>query len=590
MKWQTNNVLPAALTAAVVAMSGFANAELVYQVTGNVTGGFDLTAMEGYYADRFSGPSAAEVTIDGAIGHDPASNPFYILGNGKRMTFTSDTTLTNVPVVLLPSEGITARTDYQFNAPTHFVNGLQIRKNARLVIAYGKPAPQFYGNGSDAVDFTIDGGQVYGSAAPIIGNEIGDANLKVLNGAAFHNDYDMYLGREISPGRSGTPIHVTADIRASIEMRVLLLMSGVHPGAVAEEHCFITNGVNGKIQAWSIHHSGGNYSRIVFNGGKYVSSSANRTESMFHVSGYSWRSAYPSPHMMVESINGYPIDIEIPVDRNFSGGNSDRQVNVSGDGGFTKRGVGVLTFSRVPASYINTRSKCTLTGPTKVLGGGIRLQDADFTLGRGALEVSAGAFFDVNGIATEFIGASGDGILTNGVESAASVKFGYGDQDGDFDIATCGIGSIVKTGTGTLTVGARAAGYAGDLSVSGGTVRVSAGVSLSLASLSVAPNAVFDADGASLRLSSLSVDFAVGASRMSSFAPAANGVLDVSNFPAGKTGVCELPIAVAALDDASDNLATWSVKLNGRVRPRAHVCVENGKLCVNLGGFVMSIR
>ena len=42
-------------------------AQSVYQITDNVTGGIDLTAMEGYYSDRLAGPTDAEVVVEGEI-------------------------------------------------------------------------------------------------------------------------------------------------------------------------------------------------------------------------------------------------------------------------------------------------------------------------------------------------------------------------------------------------------------------------------------------------------------------------------------------------------------------------------------------
>jgi hypothetical protein len=47
-------------------------AQFVYQITDNVTGGIDLTAMEGYYSDRLAGPTDAEVVVEGEIKHSPA--------------------------------------------------------------------------------------------------------------------------------------------------------------------------------------------------------------------------------------------------------------------------------------------------------------------------------------------------------------------------------------------------------------------------------------------------------------------------------------------------------------------------------------
>lgn len=569
-------------------------AQSVYQITDNVTGGIDLTAMEGYYSDRLAGPTDAEVVVEGEIKHSPNSNPFQIIGHGKKITFKSETTITNVPVLVLPAEGVKTRTDIAFGYAAHFRKGIEFRKYTRLVIPDGKSFA-VYGYGSEAVDFTVDGGGLYGYEAPVVGNAHGDANLKVLNGSYFYNTYDFYLGQEKSPGRNGAPLYITADIRAEFHARNLLLLSGVPvpSGTSAKECCFVTNGVDGIIKVWSIHHSGGHYSRIVFDGGRLVSrdennNAASKGNALFHVTGIDWAKKYPNPHMMVESANGHPIDIEIPVDRKFSGGSKNRQVNVSGDGGLTKRGAGILAFSIVPFDNSSKLSKCTLTGPTKVLGGGIVLENENYKPGRGALEVSKDAFFDVNGIDVEFAGATGEGVLTNSSE-VSTLALGYGNEDATFDIPVIGDFAVVKTGSGTLTVGKRLDGFSGNVAIEDGTVVVEPGVSLSAGKLAIGKNAVLNAGEASIGVSHLSVDASSETSSIGVLRPSANGTLEVSGLASGSGNIHELPIVAENIED-EENLETWTVVLNGKTKSDARIYLLNGRMHVSTSGFSIRIR
>lgn len=575
-------------------VSSGVHAQSVFQITGDITDGLDLTAMEGYYSDRLAGPSEANVEVSGEIKHSPDSNPFQIIGYGKKISFQSETSITNVPVLVLPAEGVSKKTDIAFYYSAHFRKGLEFRKNTRLVIPDGEEV-YVYGNGSDAVDFVADGGGLYGYAAPVIGNATGDANLKVLNGSFFYNTYDFYLGKESSPGRDGNPLYVTADIRAEFGARNLLLLAGVRvpSGTSARECCFVTNGINGIIKVWSIHHSGGNHSRVVFDGGKLISrdsnsNTASKDNALFHATGVSWDKTYPNPNITVESANGHPIDIDIPVDREFSGGSKNRKVNVVGDGGFVKRGAGVLTFSMNSYDYVSTRSSCTLTGPTKVLGGGIIMENSHYRLGRGSLEVSEGAFFDVNGIDVEFTGATGDGVLTNSSETS-KLTLGYGNEDARFDIPVAGMFSVEKIGSGTLTVGKRVNGFSGDISVEGGAVLLEQDVVMAPGRLAVGEDSVFDAGYASLAVSNLSVNASSGAVSVGVLRPSASGTIEVSGIPSGSGNIHELPVSAGTVEDV-DNFATWTIVLNGKIREDARVYVLDGKMYVSTSGFSIRIR
>ena len=164
-----------------------------------------------------------------------------------------------------------------------------------------------------------------------------------------------------------------------------------------------------------------------------------------------------------------------------------------GTGGFTKRGVGVLTLNR------HNASSCTYTGPTTILGGGLVVTSDDYKPGRGALSVAPSCFLDLNGINCEFESAAGAGVVTNCAETAATLSLGYNNANGDWNAAVASTISVEKIGTGTLTIGANAAAYAGDLTVSAGTAKLSAGVSMTgLGTVTIAKGATLDIRGATI--------------------------------------------------------------------------------------------
>lgn len=221
------------------------------------------------------------------------------------------------------------------------------------------------------------------------------------------------------------------------------------------------------------------------------------TDPLFQVGGHSWSGAWPNPRIYVEGVNGNPIDIEIAYDRNLSGGSDNRQVNFIGNGGFIKRGLGVLNWTSVGGG----RSSCNYTGDTIVKGGGIKQSIAGFLPGRGALVLEAvGTTFDLNGIGNAlFTGVSGLGSVVNTSATEAKLSLGYGNANGDWNAVVASEVPVEKIGTGTLTIGANAASYAGDLTVSAGMVKLSAGLSLTgLGTLTIAEGATLDIRGATL--------------------------------------------------------------------------------------------
>ena len=119
-------------------------------------------------------------------------------------------------------------------------------------------------------------------------------------------------------------------------------------------------------------------------------------------------------------------------------------------------------------------------------------------------------------------------------------------------------------------------------------------------SVGLASTAVLRADtGATIDLGSVAegaapcggieFDCAQGGGTITRFEPAANGVLTISNWPAGsKIGGYELPLTFGSVVGAS-NLSTWRLVINGEQKSN-RIAFKGGKIHILQEGFTLIIR
>lgn len=487
------------LTTTVLFMAAWystARAESVYQLNASTTEGVDLTAMESYYADRMEGPSSGNITFSGPLKVDPsisATNPFQLIGRGKQITVdVAGSGFHSLPLKLYNADGVTGVSTLRIQVGNVYAGqSVDIGNNSKFLFRANAGNTAILQSGQITVH---DNGILEGGANLVVGDN-SSVSVSLASGASIVANYSLYLGRQTQSIQEPITVQVllensTVSVAGSnsSEDRVLYLLHNCDITNYDTDSCRVVIGENGIISANQIQHHGGGRSAVIFDGGKFVSNN-NTDIPLFRVRGYTYQGSYPSPQLFIKGENGNPIDIEIAQDRDFSTGSAGgRQLNITGVGGFRKQGNGTLYFNRLNAST------CDYTGPTTILGGGIVVSNAAYKVGRGELALSEGAFLDLNGFDVEFCGATGVGIVTNRAETSSSLTLGYGNADSSLTAAVGERISIVKTGTGTLTVSGAALANTCDLTIEGGKV-VFAGDSSSYGTVTVMADGILDITG-----------------------------------------------------------------------------------------------
>jgi autotransporter-associated beta strand protein len=189
---------------------------------------------------------------------------------------------------------------------------------------------------------------------------------------------------------------------------------------------------------------------------------------------------------------------------------------ISGTGGLTKDGAGTLVLNGAN----------TYTGATTISAGTLQLGANDRIANTSAVTVATGATFDVNS-KTETIGSLagtgtvllGSGALTAGGDNTSTV----------FSGTLGGTGSLTKTGSGTLQIGANL-GFGGTMNVNAGavqfdvdnaftgtinlsnaTLRLASTADLTLGTLNITGNSTIDFAGTANILSVTNLNIGVGA-------------------------------------------------------------------------------
>src|SRR5207302_1775655 len=148
-----------------------------------------------------------------------------------------------------------------------------------------------------------------------------------------------------------------------------------------------------------------------------------------------------------------------------------------GNGTITKVGSGTLTLSGDNSAYSETIS---------VSAGAIRLGLANALAGSTVTVNVNGGLTTISGLATATLGAT-NGVNTNGLAAATlgelaggsnfaigatALSVGANNTDSTYSGILSGTGSLIKVGTGTLTLANAGNTYSGGTTVNGGTLRL----------------------------------------------------------------------------------------------------------------------
>lgn len=128
----------------------------------------------------------------------------------------------------------------------------------------------------------------------------------------------------------------------------------------------------------------------------------------------------------------------------------------------TKAGTGTLVFSAAN----------TYSGATNIVAGTLQLAASDRINDASAVTISSGALLDLNDY-NETIGSlAGAGDVDTGSATGGTLTVGVNDRSTTFSGNISGIGDVVKTGTGTLTLTGTNSTYSGDTYVNSGKLAI----------------------------------------------------------------------------------------------------------------------
>jgi len=184
--------------------------------------------------------------------------------------------------------------------------------------------------------------------------------------------------------------------------------------------------------------------------------------------------------------NGFPVyftDLAANSNRtvNLTAGWQPSSVTVFSATNYTFTGSGIAGscgFTQMGSGMTKLNNANTYNGDTTISAGTLQLGNLAAIpsgVSAGNVSVAAGATLDLNGFSTSVNGLSGSGTVTNS-GAAVTLSMGLNNYSTNFSGAIVGAVSLIKTGTGTQSIGGTNS-YTGTTTVNAGILSIAANLS-----------------------------------------------------------------------------------------------------------------
>ena len=248
---------------------------------------------------------------------------------------------------------------------------------------------------------------------------------------------------------------------------------------------------------------------------------------------------------------------------------------MSGNGGLTKSGTGVLLLSGIN----------TYTGATTVNGGTLRAGAANVFSSGTAFTVASGATFDLNNLNQTIGSLAGAGSVALG---AATLTAGGQNTSTNFSGVLSGSGGLTKVGTGALVLSG-ANTYSGATAVDAGTLRAgAANVFSGNSAFSVASGATLDLNNFNQTIGSLSGAGSVALGSATLTAGGQNTSTEFSGVMSGsggltKSGTGTLTLSGINLYTGATAVDDGTLSVNGSIHTSSGLTVNAGATLAGTG-------
>ncbi|MGN0846980.1 MAG: discoidin domain-containing protein [Kiritimatiellia bacterium] len=405
----------------------------LYTVNGEHPGDIDLVGLAAFDSDRLGGPlGGVTVSVGGVVTHAAATreHPFTLVGQYAGSTLNLLNTDIDQTPIRLDGPGCFRFSGDRLLTPAD-ADDIQFAGGT-----YGKTGRVTFKTGADT--YSIDNGSV--SAANIyIGAEGVNADVIVRDGG-LSADTRLFIGSTYSgDARAHTTGTLTLGNGTVSAPELRFGANGLTNGTSKGELYGTLNLEAGGTLHTSVIGNDEGRSQIVFKGGAFrprgaaCAVSANQTVEV---------------DLIAEA--GHDIVVNTVGTTNVLAAQERGQVRLTGEGGFVKRGNGLLRLG----DGKNVGFTADYAGDTVVEGGVLQLacdNPLPFGAGKGGLAVQAKKSLDLNGhlLTVNALAAPVDGIV-NGASQMATLAVGADGRDGVLNLALPANVTLEKIGAGTV--------------------------------------------------------------------------------------------------------------------------------------------